>query len=169
MTDAAREQPALTASMAVNNSTKHLLPTEHMLANQQQCCIAKYLPVQTFKNAATLSQALDTILNEIRTKKPTALNSIISSVAKNIAITTFELSTDYHTKIALIETAYHHRLFRSRNIIKRSFALILASMRRITGTLIQQSKYRGHRSEAQIILDDARSAIQNSRDHIMLC
>lgn len=159
----------------VSSSISHLLTTDTHHIDNRHLTIAKYLPITTFKNAATLKIALDNIQCEINMQKrmgsaphlrKTAINSMMVNLAKNISITTSDLSMDYGSKLALIDTALSHRIF-SHNMIKRSINLIVKLISRVfKTTALQQHSYL---TDAQKILAKARSDIQKSRNNIILC
>lgn len=160
---------------AVSPSTSHLLTSDVHQIDNRHLTFAKYLPITTFKSAATLKSALDNIHCEINMQRrmgsaphlrKTSINSMLVNLAKNISITTTDLNTDYGSKLALIDTAFNHRMF-SSSIFKRSIrALIKLTAFISRSPTLDVTKYL---SDSQQILADAKSEIQKSRDKIILC
>ena len=164
-TNSAESAPAL---VNVNNLLSAM--DDYQASSQPQHILAKYLPLNTFKNPQTLTAALDKVSREIhiepyaktgRRLDKSVIDSILSNLAKNIALTTVDLNTDYTTKISLIETALEHRLFKSSSMIKRMLVFILSRTR--------QDHSDRYRSAAELILQSAKTSIQQSRNHIILC
>ena len=140
-------------------SSQRLNPIDaHDHSNIQHLTIAKYLPVQTFKQPYTLTTALNQILIDTKRMPRVYRSTMLVNLAKNIALTTAELNVDYGSKLALIRAASSHRIFRSRSMIKRLTNLVIS-------TILKTDP----RTEAQKILDDAIISIQRSRNHIILC
>ncbi len=156
-----------------SSSITNILATDLHHIDNRHLTIAKYLPITTFKSAATLKNALDNIYCEINMQKrmgsaphlrKTAINSMLVNLAKNISITTADLNTDYGSKLALIDTALNHRIF-SRGLIKRSFYAVV----KLFAYLIASSHEFQYLSDAQKVLIETKSDIQKSRNNIILC
>lgn len=146
-------------SLHASASSQRLNPIDiHDHSNIQHLTIAKYLPVQTFKQPRTLITALNQIFIDTKRMPRGYRSTMLENLAKNIALTTAELNVDYGSKLALIHAASSHRIFKSRSMIKHLTKLMISSILKTD-----------HRTEAQKILDDAIISIQRSRNHIILC
>lgn len=171
----------ITPSTSPTSTTSHLLSAADIRhIDNRHLTIAKYLPLTTFKNTATLQQALDNILCEINMQqhlgsaphlRKTAINCMLVSLAKNIAMTTADLNIDYASKLDLIDTALIHRIFKPRSLITRCMHILQNYSHRIKSSLFKsKNRYQDkHLTDSQVILVDARSNIQTSRNNIILC
>lgn len=135
---------------------------------KQHCTQAIYLPTHHFKNTAALTMALDDIQRSLKVnKRKTSAadhNAMLIMLTKNIAITTLELDSDYRGKIDLINAAIAHPLLRQRPFFIRFIHVIT----RLILKWFRLNEPINH-NEAQNILHQAKIAIYQSRNSIILC
>lgn len=146
-----------------------------MNACKQHCAQAIYLPTHHFKNAASLTMALDNIQHNLKNNKyktsTTDHNAMLTMLAKNIAITTIELDSDYTGKLDLINAAIAHPLLKHRPFFYRIIQIIFRLPRQLIPLILRRSCIDKcpNRNEAQNILHQAKIAIYQSRNSIFLC
>lgn len=130
--------------------------------SSQHLTVVKYLPVSAFKTPLTLSQSLDQISIEIRSLGSKNINSILTNLANNIALTTIDLTTDYRTKIDMMDAARLHPIFNNQyKFIKLANLILRMAKRKHFKPLFQ--------TEAQAILQNTITTIKRKTDGIILC
>jgi hypothetical protein len=118
---------------------------------------------ESFKNSRTLTLALDRIY-ALHTEDAV-------EIAQRIAFTVKNMSTDYATKLNLLQTAIEHPFFKPASQLRHYCALIALKAQVAVNYVFHLPEHitTNPKSDANHILTSARQDLMKSRNKFILC
>jgi hypothetical protein len=125
-----------------------------------------WLPAKSYKNSAALKLELNQHLINYRPD-----NKIRSELATHVAAVISNMHIDYAAKLDLIRVACNHPVFKRAGKAKWFLHIMYISLLRGINAVVNPAanKKLTGRSDAQLILAAAKSAIIQSRAKVILC